>query len=64
MGRDGAAGLKRMREAGAHTIVQDAATSVIFGMPAAAIALGAAESVLPSGAIAERLIRLTGAMTS
>lgn len=64
MGRDGAAGLKKMRDAGAHTIVQDAATSVIFGMPAAAIALGAAESVLPSGAIAERLIRLTGAMTS
>lgn len=46
MGRDGAAGLKRLREAGGVTIVQNEASSVVFGMPAEAIRLGAAEHVL------------------
>ncbi|WP_295384681.1 chemotaxis-specific protein-glutamate methyltransferase CheB [uncultured Thiodictyon sp.] len=58
MGRDGAAGLKAMREAGAATIAQDAATSVVFGMPAAAIELDAAQYVLPTDEIAATLIRL------
>jgi two-component system chemotaxis response regulator CheB len=58
MGRDGAIGLKAMREAGAPTIAQDAATSVVFGMPAAAIELGAAQYVLPTDEIAATLIRL------
>ncbi len=60
MGRDGAAGLKAMHEAGAPTIVQDAATSVVFGMPKAAIALGAAQYVLPTDAIAGALVQLAG----
>jgi two-component system chemotaxis response regulator CheB len=47
MGRDGAAGLLRMRQAGAHTICQDEASCVVFGMPKEAIALGAADKVLP-----------------
>ncbi len=47
MGRDGAAGLRRLREAGGTTIAQDEETSVVFGMPAEAIRLGAAEHVLP-----------------
>lgn len=47
MGRDGAAGLLSMSEAGAMTIAQDEATSVVFGMPREAIALGAAQRVLP-----------------
>jgi two-component system chemotaxis response regulator CheB len=47
MGRDGAAGLKEMRVAGARTIAQDEASCVVFGMPAEAIRLGAAERVLP-----------------
>ncbi len=59
MGRDGAQGLSAMRDAGAPTIAQDEGTSVIFGMPAAAIALGTAKYILPGGAIAAMLIRLT-----
>jgi chemotaxis response regulator CheB len=47
MGRDGAMGLKRMRESGALTIAQDEETSAVYGMPAAAMALGAAELQLP-----------------
>ncbi len=52
MGDDGAQGLRSMRDAGARTIVQDEATCVVFGMPAASIALGAAEFVLPLEKIA------------
>ena len=47
MGSDGADGLLAMRQAGAFTIAQDEATSLVFGMPAAAIKLGAAEVVAP-----------------
>jgi two-component system chemotaxis response regulator CheB len=47
MGSDGAQGLLRMKLAGARTIAQDKATSVVFGMPGEAIRLGAAERVLP-----------------
>ncbi len=55
MGQDGAVGLRRLREAGGTTVAQDEATSVVFGMPQAAIRLGAAEQVLAPAAIA-RLI--------
>lgn len=47
MGRDGADGLRRLRESGGLTIAQDEATSVIFGMPGEAVRLGAAREVLP-----------------
>jgi two-component system chemotaxis response regulator CheB len=47
MGRDGAAGLLAVRNAGGLTIAQDEATSVIYGMPREAVMLGAAVSVLP-----------------
>jgi two-component system chemotaxis response regulator CheB len=59
MGEDGAAGLLEMRQAGARTLVQDEATSVVFGMPREAIVRGAAEAVLPlprmAGAILTRV---------
>jgi two-component system chemotaxis response regulator CheB len=55
MGKDGARGLLHMREAGAWTIAQDEATSVVFGMPREAIEMGAARQVLPIGAIAPAL---------
>ena len=57
MGRDGAAGLLRLRLAGWHTIAQDEATSVVWGMPRAAVELGAACEVLPVGAIAGAIAR-------
>ena len=58
MGDDGAAGLFEMRHAGAHTIAQDEATSVIFGMPKEAIARGAAQHVLPLSEIPNAILRL------
>jgi len=47
MGDDGARGLLEMKGAGAFTVAQDEATSVVFGMPKEAIALGAADAVIP-----------------
>jgi two-component system, chemotaxis family, protein-glutamate methylesterase/glutaminase len=62
MGKDGARGLKEMREAGSPTIAQDEATSVVWGMPGEAVAIGAAEKVLPLGEISTATIRLSEAM--
>ena len=47
MGKDGAKGLLEMKKAGAKTIAQDETTSVVFGMPKAAIELKAVDKVLP-----------------
>ena len=58
MGRDGAQGLLEMKNAGAWTIAQDQKTSVVYGMPGEAVALGGAEEVLPLGSIAERITKL------
>jgi two-component system chemotaxis response regulator CheB len=58
MGRDGAAGLKALRETGATTIGQDEATSAVYGMPAVAWTLGAVEHQLPLGEIAAAVVRL------
>lgn len=55
MGRDGAQGLKSLLDAGFTTIAQNAASSVVYGMPKAAAALGAASEVLPLRQIAPRL---------
>lgn len=52
MGSDGAQGLKNMRDAGAHTIAQDEASCVVFGMPKEAIKLGAAEKIVSLDKIA------------
>ncbi|MCY1125361.1 chemotaxis-specific protein-glutamate methyltransferase CheB [Frigidibacter sp. RF13] len=58
MGRDGATGMLDLRALGARTLAQDARTSLIYGMPGAAAALGAAEELLPPGQIGERLLSL------
>lgn len=57
MGSDGAKGLLKMAEAGALTIAQDQASCTVFGMPRAAIALGAAGVVAPIGRIARHVLR-------
>ena len=56
MGRDGAEGLLRMREAGAFTLAQDEASCVVFGMPREAILLGAATEVAPLAEISQRVL--------
>lgn len=58
MGRDGALGLKALHTQGRHTIAQDEATSVVYGMPKAAVILGAAVDILPVERIASRLVEL------
>lgn len=60
MGSDGALGLKAMRDAGAVTIAQDEQTSVVFGMPRAAIEGGAARQVLPITDIGDAVCDLLG----
>jgi two-component system chemotaxis response regulator CheB len=60
MGEDGAAGLAALRSAGASTIAQDEASAVVYGMPRAAAAAGAAERVLPLGAIGPTVRKLLG----
>jgi two-component system chemotaxis response regulator CheB len=58
MGKDGAQGLALLREGGSFTIVQDEKSSVVFGMPKAAIALGAADEVLPLADIPAAISRI------
>ena len=58
MGRDGALGMKHMHDAGAATIAQDEQTSVIWGMPHAAIEEGGVDQVMPLQKIAQRMTEL------
>jgi two-component system chemotaxis response regulator CheB len=60
MGRDGALGLLKIRQAGGLTIAQDEATSVVYGMPREATNLGAAVQILPITDIGPRLAALQG----
>ncbi|MEM7247086.1 MAG: chemotaxis-specific protein-glutamate methyltransferase CheB [Acidobacteriota bacterium] len=60
MGRDGADGLQAMKTAGATTLCQDEESSVVFGMPAAAIELGAASKVLPLEDISSAIVEALG----
>jgi len=62
MGKDGAVGLKEMRDAGSPTVAQDEATSVVWGMPGEAVAIGAAAETLPLGQVAARLTALAESM--
>jgi two-component system chemotaxis response regulator CheB len=56
MGADGAKGLLAMRQAGAHTIVQDEQTCVVYGMPKEAVKLGAACEIQPLSLVAGRAL--------
>lgn len=58
MGDDGAKGMLEMKEAGAKTIAQDEATSIVFGMPHEAIKLGGVDLVRPLDSIAREVVRL------
>lgn len=59
MGKDGSRGLERMRAAGASTACQNEATSVVYGMPKAAVEIGATEQELPLDRIAAFIMRRT-----
>jgi two-component system chemotaxis response regulator CheB len=56
MGGDGARGLKAMHDAGAHTVAQDEKSSIVFGMPKEAIALGAAGKIIGLGEVAREIM--------
>jgi two-component system chemotaxis response regulator CheB len=62
MGKDGAQGLLEMRQAGSPTIAQDEATSVVWGMPGEAVAVGAAVEELPLQRIAGRVLEIASEM--
>jgi two-component system, chemotaxis family, protein-glutamate methylesterase/glutaminase len=63
MGNDASKGVQAVKAAGGHVIVQDEATSVIFGMPAEAIKTGSVDEILPldqiSAAIEKRVAKIT-----
>ncbi|MDR6536898.1 chemotaxis response regulator protein-glutamate methylesterase [Variovorax soli] len=56
MGRDGAEGLLRMKQAGAHTLSQDEASCVVYGMPREAVLLGAVDEVSPLNEMSRRVL--------
>lgn len=58
MGDDGAAGLLELKRRGGHTIVEDRSTATVYGMPRAAVELGAATEILPLPAVVRRLTEL------
>lgn len=58
MGEDGALGLGELKTAGAFTIAEDETTAVVYGMPAAAVRLGAVRESLPLQGIAPRILEL------
>ncbi|RAK59449.1 chemotaxis response regulator protein-glutamate methylesterase [Phenylobacterium hankyongense] len=60
MGRDGAQGLLEMRQAGAHTLGQDEASCVVYGMPKAAFEIGAVERQAPLDRLAGELLKTSG----
>jgi two-component system chemotaxis response regulator CheB len=61
MGDDGARGLKTMRDAGAYTVAQDEASCIVFGMPKEAIALDAAQRILPLSGMASEIMSCVSA---
>ena len=63
MGKDGAAGLLAMKQAGAQTIAQDEESSIVWGMPGAAVALGAAQKIVPLENMPDMIIRYAQSST-
>ena len=63
MGSDGALGLQAIRQAGGKTIAQDEASCVVYGMPRAAVALGAVDRVVPLTGIPEAIVAAVNAAT-
>ncbi|MBY0397030.1 MAG: chemotaxis protein CheB, partial [Thermoleophilia bacterium] len=61
MGSDGASGLGSLKRAGAYVIAQDEATSVVWGMPGAAVGTNLVDAVLPVDRIASAILSLLGA---
>jgi two-component system chemotaxis response regulator CheB len=59
MGDDGARGMEEMKQAGAFTVAQDEATSIVFGMPKEAIARGCVDRIVPLQDIAREILRST-----
>jgi len=57
MGSDGASGMRKIRTAGGHTLAQDEASCVVFGMPKTAIEAGGVDRVAPLSAMAERIMQ-------
>ena len=57
MGSDGAKGMLEMCQSGAHTIVQDEDTCIVFGMPKEAINLGGVKEILPLDRMAEAILK-------
>ena len=63
MGDDGASGLLAIRESGGYTIAEDESTAVVYGMPRAAVRIGAVCESLPLPAIASRVLDLVSCRT-
>jgi len=59
MGDDGARGLLEMKQAGGRTFAQDESSSIVFGMPKEAIALGGVDKVIPLKHIARDVLHAT-----
>lgn len=58
MGEDGAAGLRELKAAGGFTIAEAESTAIVYGMPAAAVRMGAVSEILPLGEIGQRILAL------
>jgi two-component system chemotaxis response regulator CheB len=61
MGFDGLRGTKAIKDAGGYSVVQDQASSVVWGMPGAVAEAGLADGVFPLSALGAEIVRMAGA---